>query len=75
MGVMRKMIAPIGEQIGADRVPIVRELFRNAEAGDPAVHPLTRMRGRPDGAPFRDPGFLLLSSNPESAQQSTSNRR
>ena len=46
-----------------------------AEAGDPAVHPLTRMRGRPDGAPFRDPGFVLLSGNPESAQQSTSNRR
>ena len=24
---------------------------------DPAVHPLTRMRGQPDGTPFRDPAF------------------
>ena len=27
---------------------------------DPAVHPLTRMRGLPDGAPFRDPGFQRI---------------
>jgi ectoine hydroxylase-related dioxygenase (phytanoyl-CoA dioxygenase family) len=26
-------------------------------AVDPAVHPLTRMRALPDGAPFRDPAF------------------
>ena len=35
-----------------------------ARASDPSVHPLTRMRGRPAGAPFRDPGFLLLRDNP-----------
>jgi len=31
-----------------------------AHVSDPVVHPLTRMRSRPDGKPFRDPGFLLL---------------
>jgi hypothetical protein len=27
---------------------------------DAAVHPLTRMRGKPDGTPFRDPAFPLV---------------
>jgi len=29
-------------------------------APDPAVHPLTRMRSQPDGAPFRDDAFVRI---------------
>jgi ectoine hydroxylase-related dioxygenase (phytanoyl-CoA dioxygenase family) len=32
----------------------------NGAAGAAAVHPLTRMRGLPDGAPFRDPAFPII---------------
>jgi ectoine hydroxylase-related dioxygenase (phytanoyl-CoA dioxygenase family) len=31
---------------------------------DPGVHPLTRMRSRPDGAPFRDPAFPRIRPRP-----------
>jgi ectoine hydroxylase-related dioxygenase (phytanoyl-CoA dioxygenase family) len=46
---------------GADAVVAARPNAVVAERADPspdpAVHPLTRMRRLPDGAPFRDPAF------------------
>jgi ectoine hydroxylase-related dioxygenase (phytanoyl-CoA dioxygenase family) len=33
---------------------------RSEQTKDPAVHPLTRMRSLPDGAPFRDPAFPAI---------------
>jgi ectoine hydroxylase-related dioxygenase (phytanoyl-CoA dioxygenase family) len=46
---------------GEDAVVAARPGRRGAEepaSHDPAVHPLPRMRARPDGAPFRDPAFV-----------------
>lgn len=37
------------------------------ERPDPDVHPLTRMRSHPEGAPFRDPGFPLIFTGPGTA--------
>lgn len=46
---------------GADAVVAMRPGMRAVEnpdtSFDPDVHPLTRMRGLPDGTPFRDPAF------------------
>lgn len=53
-----------GEDAVVARRPGHVSVENEADAGDPSVHPLTRMRGRPDGAPFRDTGFALLRGNP-----------
>ena len=49
---------------GEDAVVAARPGRARVEADpqrpDPAVHPLTRMRSRPAGTPFRDPAFPLI---------------
>lgn len=44
-----------------------RAVENTEDAPDPAVHPLTRMRTQPDGAPFRDPAFPRIRPRVEAA--------
>lgn len=49
-----------GEDAVVAARPARRPAERSVPGGNPAAHPLTRMRLLPDGAPFRDPAFPRL---------------
>ncbi|MFW6094091.1 MAG: phytanoyl-CoA dioxygenase family protein [Pseudomonadota bacterium] len=51
-----------GEDAVVARRPGAGGPERKGDAADPALHPMTRLRGQPDGTPFRDPAFPHIRS-------------